>query len=65
VLEIAADDFFVGVNLKDEFRLQTLVRRVLLNPVNEQVGELVDDAQNNLLWKDRAFAIRAIVQWLG
>jgi hypothetical protein len=48
VLEIAADDFLVGVDLKDEFRLQTLVRRVLLNPVNEQVGELVDDAQNNL-----------------
>ncbi len=48
MLEIAADDFLVGVDLKDEFRLQTLVRRVLLNPVNEQVGELVDDAQNNL-----------------
>ncbi len=62
MLEIAADDFLVGVDLKDEFRLQTLVRRVLLNPVNEQVGELVDDAQNNLLRKDRAFAIRAIVQ---
>jgi hypothetical protein len=48
VFEIAADDFLVGIDLKDEFRLQTLVGRVLLNPVNEQVGELVDDAQNNL-----------------
>ncbi len=48
MFEIAADDFLVGIDLKDEFRLQTLVGRVLLNPVNEQVGELVDDAQNNL-----------------